>query len=497
MDTAGGNAHVFSHSSLNKRACNGSNSLGSLYKQKSSLSAAKACIGEILPSRFKPIAALQDPYRHKQSASLSQQKAQSCENLLEPLTSFENKQSCIMQDGGIEDNMLGKSYKAYKVKSGSAMSLQEYTMNSTKCSFTSNLKSGGAEFNLMYRDMHHINRSSLQNALSCSNVRDIANHFEKEGKHGAFLKFGTEGSDNVPRHTVSSRVTAFEQLIQRSRSMPSLDISNGQSVSPTPSQSRTGVVSASSVESLVERPLKKNEDTNLQLPLHQTSTPTSNVEEMSSDHSDVALVDSISVCTDETDLLSNTSNDSSNSTIKPSKKYKMNTCKSSCPASYTRFTTIRRHEQKMAKNAKSTANSDRQIFQRNVYLISPLPFKLKKPLQDSPKKSSHTSEKNCDVIEPSKESHVDHLLKPSEAVEEKPCLPTRQSSFDIVERLSCLNVNHFDHNNANLEHDCVDSLNNGDIISFPLCYDLDSNNNQPSDGGAVTRGGVFLHLADM
>ncbi|XP_071986681.1 sorbin and SH3 domain-containing protein 1 isoform X7 [Engystomops pustulosus] len=472
----GGNAHVFSHSSLNKRTCSGSNSLGSLYKQKSSLSAAKACIGEILPSRFKPIAPAQDPSRHKQSTSLPQQKAQSYENLLEP-SSFVNKQTCLRQ--GSPDNMLGKSYKDYKVKSGSAMSLQEYTMNTSKCSFTSNLKSGGAEFNMMYRDMHHINRSSLQNALSCSNVRDIANHFEQEGKHGALLKFGTSG--NVPKHTVSSRVTAFEQLIQRSRSMPSLDLSNGQSVSPTPSQSRTGVVAACSVESLLESPLKETEDANMQLPLYKTSTPSSNVEEMSSDLSDVALVDTLSVCTDETDHLSNTSNDSCNSTNKPPQKYKMNTCKSSCPASYTRFTTIRRHEKKMAKNSKST---EHQIIQRNIYLISPLPFKLKKPLQDSPKKSSDTSEKNCNVIEPSKKSHVDHLLKPS--VDEKPCLPPRQSSFEIVERLNCQNVNNFDHDNANLEHDCVDSLNNGDIVSFPLCYDLDSNNNQPSDGGAVT-----------
>ncbi|XP_075697589.1 sorbin and SH3 domain-containing protein 1 isoform X4 [Rhinoderma darwinii] len=484
----GGNAHVFSHSSLNKRTCSGSNLLGSFYKQKSSLSAAKACIGEILPSRFKPTAAVQDPYRHKQGASLSQQKAQSCENLLEPLTSFENKQSCIMQAGGSVDNMWGKSFKDYKVKSGSAMSLQEYSMNSENYSFTSNFRSGGTEFNMMYRDMHHINRSSLQNALSCSNVRDIANHFEKEGKHGALLKFGIGGSDHVPKHTVSSRVTAFEQLIQRSRSMPSLDISNGQSVSPTPSQSRTGVVTTCSSDSLLESPMKKNEDTNMQLPLHKTSTPSSNAEEMSSDLSDIAIVDTLSMCTDETDHLSNTSNDSGNNTIKPSQKYKMNTCKSACPASYTRFTTIRRHEQKMAKNSnsKSNAHSDRQNIQRNIYLISPLPFKLKKPLQDSPIKASDILKKDCDIIEPSKESHVDHLLKTSEDVEEKPCLPTRQSSFDIVERLSCLNINNYDHDNANLEHDCVDSLNNGDIVSFPLCYDLDSNNNQPSEGGAVT-----------
>ncbi|XP_075072621.1 sorbin and SH3 domain-containing protein 1-like [Mixophyes fleayi] len=506
MDSTGGNAHVLTHSSVNKRICN-SNSLGSVYKQKSSLS-AKTCIAEILPSRFKPMVAGQDPYTYKQSASLSQQKAQSCENLLEPLASFEHKQTCIRQAGGCVENMLAKSCKDYKVKSGSAMSLQEYSMNTAKCSLPSNLRTGGIEFNMMYRDMHHINRSTLYSSLSCSSVRDIASHFEKEGTHGACHRFGLEGSNHVPKHTVSSRVTAFEQLIQRSRSMPSLDISNEQSYCPTPPLTRTGISSACSAESLLETAMKMNKDEDVQLPLHTSSTPTSNVEERIcdlSDNTDTILTsptipDGLSGSTDETDHLSNASSDSCSRTVKLSQKPKVNTCKSSCPASYTRFTTIRRHEQKMAKNShlKSDAQSERQIFQRNIYLISPLPFKLKKPLQNSPKKSPDTSEKNGDVVESARERQLDDQLNPSDDVEAKPCLPTRQSSFEIVERLSCLNVNNFEHDNTNLEHHCSDPLNNGDIVSFPLCYNLDSNNNsQPSEGGAVTGGGVFLHLANM
>ncbi|XP_063817627.1 sorbin and SH3 domain-containing protein 1-like [Pseudophryne corroboree] len=494
MDSPGGNAHVFTHSSVNKRICN-SNSLGSVYKQKSSLSVAKTCIAEILPSRFKPIVAVQAPCMYKQSASLPQQKAQSCENLLEPLASLENKQA-----GGCVENMLAKSCKDYKVKSGSAMSLQEYSLNSAKCSFQSNFRSGGPEFNVMYRDMHHINRSTLCSSSSCSNVRDIASQFEREGKNGACHKFGLESSKNVPKHTVSSRVTAFEQLIQRSRSLPSLDISSEQSFSPTPPKSRAGIQSASSAESLLEIPIKRNTDEDVQPLLHTIADPKGNVEERTSDLSDNTLTDGLSGCTDETDLLSNASSDSCNSTAKPPQKSKTNTCKSSCPASYTRFTTIRRHEQKMAKNShlKSDTQADRLIFQRNIYLISPLPFRLKKPLQNSPKKTCDTTEKNGDVIEPSRESQPDHKTKPSEDVEEKPHLPMRQSSFEIVERLSCLNINNFEHDNTNLEEHCSDSLNNGDIVSFPLCYNLDSNNNsQLSEGGAVTGGGVFLHLANM
>ncbi|XP_077310432.1 sorbin and SH3 domain-containing protein 1 isoform X9 [Lithobates pipiens] len=478
----GGNAHVFSHSSFNKRACSASNLLGSLYKQKSSLSAAKACIAEILPSKFKPIVTTQDPYLHRQTTLLSQQKAQSCENLLEP-SSFDNKQTCMSQAEGSIENMLAKSCGDYKVKSGSTMSLQEYSLNSAKCSFPPIVKAGGSEFNTMYRDMHHINRSTLQSASSCSNVRDIASNFEKEGKLRPCHRFGLEGYEHVPKHNVSTRVTAFEQLIQRSRSMPSLDISSGQTASAIPPQSMAGILSACSTESLIDMPVKISED-EAQQQVHTASTASSNVEDMSSDLSDNALVDALSGGTDEMDQLSNASTDSCNNPVKPPQKYKMNTCKSSCPASYTRFTTIRRHEQKMAKNNTSNSQAERLILQRNMFLMSPLPFKLKKPLQSSPKKSSDTSDKHNSVVLSAAESQTNESLKSSDGVEERPCLPARQSSYDIVERLSYVNLNSLEHDNANLEQY---SNSNGDIVSFPLCYNLDSNNNsEPSEGGAVT-----------
>lgn len=490
MDSTGGNAHVFSHSSFNKRACSASNLLGSLYKQKSSLSAAKACIAEILPSKFKPIVTTQDPYLHRQTTLLSQQKAQSCENLLEP-SSFDNKQTCMSHAAGSVENMLAKSCREYKVKSGSTMSLQEYSLNSVKCSFPPIFKAGGSEFNTMYRDMHHINRSTLQSASSCSNVRDIASHFEKEGKLRPCHRFGLEGFEKVPKHNVSTRVTAFEQLIQRSRSMPSLDISSGQTASAIPPQSTAGILSACSTESLIDMPVKISED-EVQQQTHTASTASSNVEDLSSDLSDNALVDALSGGTDETDQLSNASTDSYNNPIKPPQRYKMNTCKSSCPASYTRFTTIRRHEQKMAKNTTSNSQAERLILQRNMFLMSPLPFKLKKPLQSSPKMSSDSSDKHNSVVLSAAESQIDESLKSSDLVEERPCLPARQSSYDIVERLSYVNLNSLEHDNANLEQY---SNSNGDIVSFPLCYNLDSNNNsEPSEGGAVTGGGVYCIL---
>ncbi|KAM9325916.1 sorbin and SH3 domain-containing protein 1-like [Gastrophryne carolinensis] len=493
MDPTGGNAHVFSHTSFNRHSYSSSNSIGSLYKQKSSLSAAKACIAEILPSRFKPIVSSQEPLLSKQSSPLSQQKAQSCENLLEPL-SFDSKLTCKRQGGGSVENMLAISCRDYKVKSGSAMSLQEYSFNCAKSSLSSYFKAGGSEFNTMYRDMHHINRSTLQSASSCSSVKDIASNFEKEGKLRPLHKFGLEGFDHVPRHNVSSRITAFEQLIHRSRSMPSLDMPNAQAASPTPPQPGTEISTACSAESLLET-VEKTSEEDVQKQANTSSTPSSNMEDMNSDLSDNAQVDALSGCTDDTDHLSNTSTDSSNNATKPSQRYKINTCKSSCPASYTRFTTIRRHEQKMAKNTTSDFQTERLILQRNMYLLSPLPFKLKKPSNNSLAKCTNTSEQHNSIDRFTAESQKDEAFKSSKGDEKKPHLPARQSSYDIVERLSCVNFNNQEHDNANLEHY---TNSNGNIVSFPLCHNLDSNNNsQPNEGGTVTGGGVFLHLNNM
>ncbi|KAM8924533.1 sorbin and SH3 domain-containing protein 1 [Pelodytes ibericus] len=485
----GGNAHVFSQCSLSNRTFSASCSLGSLYKQKSTLSSAKACIAEILPSRFKPKVGLPGPYLHKQSDLMPQQKAQSYENLLEASESLKNKDVCPRDARGSVENMLAKSGRDYKVKSGSAMSLQEYSLISEKCSFPTLFRSHAAEFTMMYRDMHQINRATLHSASSCSSVRDLANNFEKEGKNKESCFHEHGGTERVPKVTVSSRVTAFEQLIQRSRSMPSLDISS-ESVSPTPSQSRNGMVSACSAESLLETPLKRNEDRDVPLPTHTASTTSSNVEEMSSDLSDAALVETLSGCTDETDHLSNASNDSCNSMVKPSQKYKLNTCRSSCPASYTRFTTIRRHEQKMNKNldSKPEAQGDRNMFQRNIYLISPLPFKLKKPFHSGPKKPSQITEMQSETVALARESQPERTAHSTQAVEERPLLPTRQSSLDIVERLNGLSVNSLDNDRSNVGSHCSNSLNNEDILSFPLYYDLDSNNNNETSERATFTG---------
>ncbi|XP_041426998.1 sorbin and SH3 domain-containing protein 1 isoform X2 [Xenopus laevis] len=482
----GGNAHKLSLSTINNRTF--SSSLGNMYKQKSSLSAAKAFIGEILPSRFKPIVPLPATSQYKHNVPSTQQKAQSYEDLLEPRTSFENKQMSSGKVGGSMENMLSKSYRDYKVKSGSTMSLQEYSINATKCPFAPNFSSSNAEFTVMYKGMHQINRSTLHCALSCSSVRDIANSFEKEMRSRSSVD-DLDSSEYIPKHTVSSRVTAFEQLIQRSRSMPSLDCSSGPNTSSTPSQTRNGMLSACSAESLLDPPVKGNEDKDVQVTKHTASTPSSNVEEMSSEHKDIAIVNIPSGHTDEVDHISNASTDSCANSNKVPHKYKLNTCKSSCPASYTRFTTIRKHEQKKSQTLQSKVHKqvDQMIFQRNIYLISPLPFKVQKPFHKNPKIPSDNTAKQRDLVALARKSPIDTTVEPPKSTEERPSLPARQSSYDIVGRLSSLSVDGLEQDNSTLESHCPDSLNNGDIVSFPLFYNLDSNNNsQPNEHGTFT-----------
>lgn len=54
----------------------------------------------------------------------------------------------------------------------------------------------------------------------------------------------------------------------------------------------------------------------------------------------------LSACSDELDRCSNVSSDSregSSGSVHVTSQHRLNKCKGTCPASYTRFTTIRRH----------------------------------------------------------------------------------------------------------------------------------------------------------
>ncbi|NXF87450.1 SRBS1 protein, partial [Eubucco bourcierii] len=500
VDRKGGNAHMTAPSSVNSRTLNASHAgmLGHACKHKKPLSAAKACITEILPSKFKPkLAAPAALVQDKKGILLSHEKAQSCENLRSSVALFGNKALMVDIGEGIE-NMLMKSKQEYAVKSGSTMSLQEYGTNSRKGYLFPASRKSGMEFTMLYKDMHQINRSRIHlgTASSCS-VRDIASQFENEAKDRTEHSLNHEDSEQIPKHTVSSRISAFEQLIQRSRSMPSLDFSTGQNKFTTSLQPKTCLSSAYSAEFLLDLPKAHQEEKDAASLADKSSNSCTNVEDTASDVSDAIAMDTLSACTDEIDLLSNASNDSgsSSSNLNGPQKHKINRCKGTCPASYTRFTTIRRHEQQQASrnpDAKGDVYGDRYMLPRNVYLMSPLPFRLKKPFQN---KSCRTPPLDCpgSPAVPSLENPDDpmqlqegvgdknHHFQHQLCSRSRPLAPRRLSSFDIVERLSYFPTMGSSQDSFMGRAGTPDSLNNGNPVPYALCHSLDTNNNPQSE----------------
>ncbi|NXI66960.1 SRBS1 protein, partial [Anseranas semipalmata] len=501
VDRKGGNAHMTAPSSVNSRTFNASHTgmLGHACKHKKPLSAAKACITEILPSKFKPkLAAPAALVQDKKGILLSHEKAQSCENLRSSIALFDNKKAFMVDIGESIEDMLMKSKQEYAIKSGSTMSLQEYGTNSRKGYLFPASRKSGMEFTMLYKDMHQINRSRIHlGTVSSSSVRDIASQFENEAKDRMEHSLSREDSEQIPKHTVSSRISAFEQLIQRSRSMPALDFSTGQSKFTTSLQSKTCLSSAYSAEFLLDLPKTHREEKDAASLADKSSRSCSNVEDTASDVSDAIPMDTLSACTDEIDLLSNASNDSggSSSNLSGPQKHKINRCKGTCPASYTRFTTIRRHEQQQASrnpDSKGGVYGDRHTLPRNVYLMSPLPFRLKKPFQH---KSSRTPPPDCleTLAMPSPESPGDpiqlrgsigdesHHSRHELCSRSRPLAPHRLSSFDIVERLSYFPTMGSSRDSSMGRSDTPDSLHNGNPVPYALYHSLDTNNNPQSE----------------
>ncbi|XP_023785246.1 sorbin and SH3 domain-containing protein 1 isoform X24 [Cyanistes caeruleus] len=503
VDRKGGNAHMTAPSSVNSRTFNASHTgmLGHACKHKKPLSAAKACITEILPSKFKPkLAAPAVLVQDQTGILLSHEKAQSCENLRSSTALFDNKKAFMVDIGESIENILMKSKQEYAIKSGSTMSLQEYGTNSRKGYLFAASRKSGMEFTTLYKDMHQINRSRihLDTVSSCS-VKDIASQFENEAKDRVEHSLSREDSEQIPKDTVSSRISAFEQLIQRSRSMPSLDFSIGQNKPTTSLQSKTCLSAAYSAEILLDLSKAHQEEKDVASFAEKSSLSCSNVEDTASDVSDIIPMDTLSACTDEIDLLSNASNDSggSSSNLNGPQKHKINRCKGACPASYTRFTTIRRHEQQqVSRNPESKGDvyGDRHMLPRNVYLMSPLPFRLKKPFQH---KSCRTPPPDClaSLAVPSPENPDDpiqlqgsvgnksHHSQHQLCSRSGPLAPRRLSSFDIVERLGYFPTMGSSRDSFVGRADTPDSLNNGNPVSYALYHSLDTNNNPQSELG--------------
>uniref|UniRef100_K7FA93 Sorbin and SH3 domain containing 1 n=1 Tax=Pelodiscus sinensis TaxID=13735 RepID=K7FA93_PELSI len=492
VDRKGGNAHMIAPSSVTSRTFTASHTgmSGHACKHKKPLSAAKACIPEILPSKFKPrLAAPATLVQDTNGILLPHEKTQSCENLRSSSALFENKKAFLVDLGKSVENLLMKSKQEYVTKSSSTVSLQEYSTSSRKGYIPLGPRKSGMEFTVLYKNMHQINRSRIHlGTVSSCSVRDIASQFENELRDRSEQSPGRENSEQIPKNTVSSRITAFEQLIQRSRSMPALNFSSGPSNLPTSPQFKSCLSAACSAESLLESLKPSQEEKDAASMADNSSHSCGNVEDSASELSDVAPMDTLSACTDETDLQSNASNDSGSclSHLSGPQKYKLNKCKGACPASYTRFTTIRRHEQQqVSKNpsSKGDTHRERHALPRNVYLMSPLPFTLKKPFHHSPRKTPPPDCLGIPLVHSTEyQSNAARLQEHhSLCSEDRPVAPKRLSSFDIMERLSHFPRMESSSESCMLQADMPASFNNGNIVPCTFYHSLDRNNNPQSE----------------
>ncbi|XP_032288168.1 sorbin and SH3 domain-containing protein 1 isoform X22 [Phoca vitulina] len=488
VDRKGGNAHMISSSSVPSRTVSTSNALGPVCKHKKPLSAAKACISEILPSKFKPrLSAPSALLQEQKSVLLPAEKAQSCENLCVSLSLNDSKRGLPLRVGGSIENLLTRSRREWDSKSSSTVSLQECGTSARRpCPLS---RKAGMQFTMFYRDMHQINRAGLfLGSLSSSSVRDLASHFERSSLALARGELGPsqEGSEHIPKHTVSSRITAFEQLIQRSRSMPSLDLSGRLSKSPMPVLSRSGLTSARSAESLLESTKLRPREMDGMNPGGLYAAPTcSNMAEPTLGFRGLVPSEPLSACSDELDHCSNISSDSregsSSSVHGDFPKHRLPKCKGTCPASYTRFTTIRKHEQRQTSRQpdwRPDLRGDRSTLLRNIYLMSPLPFRLKKPLQYHPRQpppgdfSAPLAGQKPDL--PS-QPHQDET--PSEG---KPLVPRRLSSRHTMARLS--RISEPPQGRPAVPEDCLRAFHNGNSMPYSD-PGLDRNNNPHSELG--------------
>ncbi|XP_037394794.1 sorbin and SH3 domain-containing protein 1 isoform X2 [Pygocentrus nattereri] len=448
VDYKGGNGCMISPCSfVNSRSVLASNALGNQNKSKKSLSAAKACIPQILPSKFKPkLSSSADEGQERRAEPASRPKAHSCEDL--------HQEPCsVLGNGDATDSDHGLASHS------KASNCLPESRTSPKNGPLSVALRSTAEFSALYRNMHHIQRPSSLGSSPHGSVRSLASLFEKPGDELS----GPERSGNVPRDAVTFRVMEFERIIQRSSTAPTRSASmptlpSGPSPAHSPAPGSCFLQSALSAESLVvpgptqtdDCPLVPVEDklsgeeasfsggeaVECMDPSNQNHTSRTD----SHSHTDGKGAELENSCVQSAAAENTLSGPSVASTptsehhhhhhhhdhlpfhplhLKPSK------CKGSCPASYTRFTTIRRHERQQASSI--FVPERRATPPTNLLLMGPAPFSLRRTLH------THQAKKTLSATKALAGDMADGRIFSSRP---KPVIPQRLSSLEVLERLS-------------------------------------------------------------
>ncbi|XP_063166612.1 sorbin and SH3 domain-containing protein 2 isoform X3 [Candoia aspera] len=254
----------------------------------------------------------------------------------------------------------------------------------------------------MYKRMHRINRKDLLNSEVICSVKSRVLQYEKE-QHKSLLHGWKESStEEVPRDMVPNRISEFEKLIQKSKSMPNLGEEALSTVSLLePPKNGFCAMRRFSIESLLEEENQNRHTTQVQgnyksktlVPIHievtseepqrsQMDYSDSDQDGVVSDMSDFIQIEGSSFCSEsDFDHFSFTSSESFyGSGHHHHHKHLISSCKGRCPASYTRFTTMLKHER--AKQETTPEDPRRQDpdagLSKIAFLVSPVPFRRKK-----------------------------------------------------------------------------------------------------------------------
>ncbi|MCI4395079.1 hypothetical protein PGIGA_G00176300 [Pangasianodon gigas] len=328
----------------------------------------------------------------------------------------------------------------------------------------------------LYKTMHHIDRAQLLPSEVICSVRARILELERQQQQQrkslhSWAPFGHE----VPQRMVPNRISEYEQLIQKSKSMPDLGEDNTPSGTTTPGSSRASSCPKRrfSVESLLEeedpperarsppegQPRPGPEDRSLvpvvrQNQHQQQDYSDSEQDACASELSDFVQIEGSSFCSEsDLDHCSLASSESFcdsghhhhhhlhhhhhygrrhhsshhhhlHQSLGQSQGYHhrhlISSCKGRCPASYTRFTTMLKHERAQQESRTTITpplaqqSPSESGLSKLAFLVSPVPFRKKRgssPTQRRHGRSGHHKSKAAmyEALDAALQDIYDHL----------------------------------------------------------------------------------------
>ncbi|XP_026703090.1 sorbin and SH3 domain-containing protein 2 isoform X14 [Athene cunicularia] len=270
----------------------------------------------------------------------------------------------------------------------------------------------------MYKKMHRINRKDLMNSEVICSVKSRILQYEKEQHKGILHGWRESSTEEVPRDMVPTRISEFEKLIQKSKSMPNLGDDMLSTVTLEPPKNGLCPKRRFSIESLLEEENQVRHPSQVQqsyksktlVPIHIEVTSDepqrshmdfsdSDQDGVVSDLSDFIQIEGSSFCSEsDFDHFSFTSSESFYGSghhhhhHHHHHRHLISSCKGRCPASYTRFTTMLKHERAKQETTEDPRRQETESgLSKIAFLVSPVPFRRKKSA--APKKQ--TEKKKC------------------------------------------------------------------------------------------------------